>query len=188
MNVAVDGHVERQIHPAEAAVVRRIFELAAAGMGTRRIAHTLNDEGAVAPLPRRGGRPRAWCPSTIHAVLTRPLYRGEVVWNQSQKRNTWGVRQRRRRAAAEWVHREAPTLRIIPEALWQAVAGRRVDARQAYVRTTGGRLWGRPASGVESRYLLTGLTTCGLCGGSLVVQSRTSGDHRKFLYRCQHAY
>jgi DNA invertase Pin-like site-specific DNA recombinase len=25
-------------------------------------------------------RPRAWCPSTIHAILTRSLYRGEVVW------------------------------------------------------------------------------------------------------------
>ena len=187
-NVAVNGHVEREIAPAEAAVVRRIFELAATGMGDRRIAYVLNAEGALAPPPRRTGRPRAWCPSTIRAILTRRLYRGEVVWNQSQKRNTWGVRQRRDRAAAEWVRLEAPNLRIIPEALWQAVSDRRANARQAYVRTTGGKLYGRPPSTVESRYLLTGLTTCGLCGGSLVVHSRTSGDHRKFLYRCQHAY
>ena len=54
-NVAVDGHVERRIDEAEAVVVRRIFELAAAGMGTRRIAHTLNAEGALSPPPRRGG-------------------------------------------------------------------------------------------------------------------------------------
>jgi site-specific DNA recombinase len=79
-NVVIDGHVERQIDLTEAAVVRRIFDLAAAGMGTRRIAHTLNAEGALAPAPRRTGRPRAWCPSTIHAILTRSLYRGEVVW------------------------------------------------------------------------------------------------------------
>jgi site-specific DNA recombinase len=187
-NVRANGHVERAIAPPEAAVVRRIFELTADGASARRIALTLNAEGALAPPPRRPGRPRAWSPSTVRAILTRPLYRGEVIWSRSQKRNTWGVRQRRRRAAAEWVRRENPALRIIDENLWQAVAARSAETRRAYVRTTGGRLHGRPPSGVESRYLLTGLATCGLCGGSLVVMSRTSGDQRKFLYRCQHAY
>jgi hypothetical protein len=57
VNVAVDGHVARQVDPAEAAVVRRIFEMAAAGLGTRRIAHALNTEGALAPSPRRASRP-----------------------------------------------------------------------------------------------------------------------------------
>ena len=46
---------------------------------------------------------------------------------------------------------------------------------------------GRPASGIESKYLLTGLTTCSFCGGSLVVQSRISGDDRKFLYHCSYS-
>jgi site-specific DNA recombinase len=187
-NVAVNGHVEREIKPTEAAVVRRIFELAADGLGARRIAYTLNAEGAVAPPPRRNGRPRAWAPSSIRAVLTRPLYRGEVLWNQSRKRNAWGIRQPRRRAAAEWIRYEVSALRIIPEPLWQAVARQRAATRAAYVRTTGGRLWGRPATGIESKYLLTGMTTCALCGGSLVVMSRTSGNARQFLYRCQHAY
>ena len=55
VNVRVNGHVERQIAPTEAAVVRRIFELAASGASARRIALTLNAEGAVAPPPRRTG-------------------------------------------------------------------------------------------------------------------------------------
>jgi site-specific DNA recombinase len=186
-NVRVDGHVERRINEAEAAVVRHIFELTARGVSARRIAHRLNAEGAVTPTPRRG-RPRAWAPSSIRALLTRPLYRGEVVWNRSQKRNAWGLRRARRRDVAEWVRREMPALRIVDDALWQAVAKQRAATRAAYVRTTDGRLHGRPPSGVESKYLLTGLTTCGLCGGSLVVMSRTHGDHRKFLYRCQHSW
>jgi DNA invertase Pin-like site-specific DNA recombinase len=187
-NVRVNGHVERRINETEAMTVRRIFDLAAQGIGVRRISYALNAEGAPTPRPHRGGRPRAWSPSSIRAVLTRLLYRGEVVWNRSQKRNAWGVRQPRRRAVAEWVRREAPDLRLIPEPLWQTVARRRTATRRAYVRTTDGRLHGRPPSGVESKYLLTGMTTCSLCGGSLVVQSRASGDDRKFLYRCQHAY
>jgi site-specific DNA recombinase len=187
-NVRVDGHVERVIDPAEAAVVRRIFALAARGVGKRRIALTLNAEAALAPTPRRTGRPRAWSASTVDAILSRPSYRGEAVWNRSKKRDAWGGRKPQRRPAAEWVSREVPALRIIDDALWRAVEARRADTRSAYVRATGGKLHGRPATGIESKYLLTGFTLCGQCGGSLVVMSRPSGDRRRFAYRCQYAY
>lgn len=50
------SHVERRINATEAAVVRRIFELCAAGYGYRKIAITLNDERAVSPRAQRGGR------------------------------------------------------------------------------------------------------------------------------------
>jgi Recombinase len=64
-------HVERRINEAEAAVIREIFEKAAAGWGTRGIAHDLNARGIGAPMPRRAERPRGWAPSTIYAMLTR---------------------------------------------------------------------------------------------------------------------
>ena len=117
-------HVERRINEGEAAVIREIFEKAAAGSGTRRIAHDLNARGVPAPPPRRAGRPRAWAPSTIYAMLTRALYRGEVVWNRSRKRDTWGIQHQTGRAEAEWVQLEMPDLRIVPEPLWQAVRER----------------------------------------------------------------
>jgi hypothetical protein len=37
---------------------------------------------------------------------------------------------------------------------------------------------------VESKYLLTGLARCGVCGGSLVVRSRSHGGRRAFFYGC----
>ena len=43
------AHVERRINAAEAAVVRRIFELSAAGTGYTRIAKTLNAERVPSP-------------------------------------------------------------------------------------------------------------------------------------------
>ena len=52
-NVRVDGHVERRINDVEAAVIRRIFELAALGHGLRVIAHTINAERLSAPRPQR---------------------------------------------------------------------------------------------------------------------------------------
>jgi DNA invertase Pin-like site-specific DNA recombinase len=53
------SHVERRINNVEAAVVRRIFELSAAGVGQKRIAWRLNAEGLPSPLAQQG-RPRSW--------------------------------------------------------------------------------------------------------------------------------
>ncbi|CAN5882234.1 hypothetical protein BH18ACI5_BH18ACI5_17230 [soil metagenome] len=53
------SHVARRINDVEAATVRRIFELCAAGAGLTRITKTLNGERA--PVPRaQQGRPSAW--------------------------------------------------------------------------------------------------------------------------------
>jgi hypothetical protein len=135
-------HVRRVIHEPEAQVVRQIFELAAAGCGLRAIAHRLNDAGALAPRPRRIGRPRGWAPSSLRAVLHRDLYRGRIVWNQRKKRNEWGQVRVTVRETSDWVAVEAPTLRIVPEALWQAAHARLAGTRAAYLRGTGGHLWG----------------------------------------------
>jgi DNA invertase Pin-like site-specific DNA recombinase len=84
------SHVERRVNDAEAAVVRRIFELSAAGEGLTRITKTLNEEHVPAPRPQQG-RPVGWAGSSVRDVLLRPLYRGEIVWNQTRKRDTWGA-------------------------------------------------------------------------------------------------
>ena len=181
-------HVARRILEPEAAVVRRIFTLSAEGLGTRRIAHALNAEGAPAPKPRRGGRPQAWDPATIYAMLTRPLYRGEIVRNQTKKRDAWGVQAQRPRAEADWLRVPSPELRIVPEPLWLAVQRRLASMRTFYLRSTDGQLHGRAkgANGHESQYLLTGLAACGTCAGGLTVHSRAWGTGRQQTYVCGH--
>jgi site-specific DNA recombinase len=177
-------HVERGVNDAEAAVVRRIFQLAAAGVGTRRIAIMLNDEGAQAPVPRRAGRPRSWAPSTVHEILHRPLYRGLVVWGQRRKRDQWGRKKYLLRPERDWVQVDVPALRIVPEELWRAAHARLEVSRQVYLRRTGGQRHGRPASGVDSPYLLSGLATCSCCGGGMIVRSRDFHNHRRYAYTC----
>jgi site-specific DNA recombinase len=73
----VRSHVERRINEDEAAVVRRIFELATAGAGLARIARTLNAKAALAPRSQRG-RPVGWAMSSVREVLFRDLYRGDL--------------------------------------------------------------------------------------------------------------
>jgi len=64
------------------------------------------------------------------------------------------------------------------------VQARLETARQSYLRGTNGQLWGRPAEGFESKYLLTGLIRCAVCGGSVYVKSRSHGRRRAFFYGC----
>jgi hypothetical protein len=177
-------HVIRRINQAEAAIVQRIFELSAAGHGYTRIAKRLNAEGAPSPRPRRGVV-RGWAPSSVREVLGRKLYRGMIVWNRTRKRDTSGKRHQRPRPESEWVHVPAPDLRVISDELWAAATQRRKAAEEIYLRRTNGQLWGRPpVNGVAAKYLLTGLTLCEPCGGSLEVLSRSHGRQRAFVYGC----
>src|SRR5262249_44813418 len=148
------SHVERRINEVEAATVRRIFELSAAGYGVKAIAKTLNADGAPAPRPQLG-RPQSWTPSTVRDGLHRDLYRGVVTWNKTRKRNQWGQHQQRPRPAAEWLERPAPELQIVSPELWTAVHNRLTAARAIYFKATAGEAFGRPALGHPSKYLLT---------------------------------
>jgi DNA invertase Pin-like site-specific DNA recombinase len=171
------SHVERRIDPAEAAIVRRIFELCADGAGLTRIAKTLNAAGAATPRAQQG-RPCAWIASSVREVLLRPLYRGEIVWNQTRKRDSWGQSRRTDRPDEAWLRVPAPALRIVPEDLWRA-AHRRFEARQRHFG--GGRGQGRD---LGSRFLLSGFARCGVCGGGLSALSRPHGGRRVHFYGC----
>ncbi len=178
------SHVERVVEPAEAAVIRTIFELCAAGWGVKRIAKVLNAEGRPAPTPRRQGRPRSWAPSTVHEILNRPLYRGEIVWNQRRKRDNWGTKRYTQRPEKDWVRVPAEDLRIVSDELWAAAHARLKASRASYLRGTRDQRWGRPASGITSRYLLTGMASCSSCGATMVVTSQDWKTRRKFAYAC----
>jgi site-specific DNA recombinase len=117
-------------------------------------------------------------------MLHREIYRGVVVWNRSKKRDQWGRKVYAERPTGDWMRYEQPELRIIEEGLWNAVQERLDGAKQTYLRTNRGQLWGRPASGVESKYLLTSMLACGLCGGSLVVMSRPTKHRANYVYVC----
>src|SRR5262245_14370599 len=122
-NLRVDGHVERRINESEAAVIRRIFALCAEGMGYSRIVKLLNADRAIAPTPQRG-QPSGWSPSNVRAVLHRPLYRGEVIYNQTRRRNPDGTGTYATRPQSEWLRVDRPELRIVSAEAWAAAHAR----------------------------------------------------------------
>ena len=186
-NVEVQGpdgkrsHVTRRINEAEAVIVRRIFELCASGTGYTRIAKLLNAEGAPSPRPQQG-RPAGWAPTSIHEVLKRPLYRGEIRWNQTRKRDRWGRTDASARPEADWISIPAPELRIISDALWTAATARLTGIRAKLAATGAG--FRRAPRDADSRYLLPGFARCGVCGGGFGVVSRSHGGRRAYFYAC----
>src|SRR5262249_40160530 len=90
----------------------------------------------------------------------------------------------------EWLHREAPELRIVSDALWEAVERRRVRAATTHASLTrdGLRRSRPPGSDLRSPSLLGGLAQCAVCGGSLTSMTRPyrpAGRRRRVaIYGC----
>jgi site-specific DNA recombinase len=167
------GYVHRAIDEAEAAIVRRIFTLYAEGDGLTRIAKRLNTEAVPAPRVGTG----SWSPSALREIIRRPLYDGRIVWNRSQRIMRHGTRAQRWRPESEWLHREAPELRIVSPELWRLVAVRRERAATSCASlTASGQRRARPMGGdLHSPHLLSGLAQCAACGGSLIAVTRMHG-------------
>jgi site-specific DNA recombinase len=175
------SHVERRIRDDQAVHVRRIFQMAADGWGVDRIAKTLTAERV--PPPRATGR--GWAPSAVRAILRNEVYRGVIVYGRSERVYRSGRRGQERRDPSQWLRREVPELAIVPSELWtrvQAIFARKVAA---FTRAPNGTLIGRPVGTRHSRYLLSGISQCGVCEGTIFAYSqRHRQGMRASWYRC----
>jgi site-specific DNA recombinase len=179
-NVSEANGVRLHINTTEAAIVRRIFEMAAEGGSLKGIAKQLNTERVPSPRPRSGKQYATWCPTAIREMLRRDLYAGRIVWNRSRFVKSPGTnkRLRRDRPESEWSIAERPELRIIDEALWARVRTRLAFVAQKFGYGARKGLYHRAES---SPHLLTGFLKCGLCGANLViVTGRGKEDHHRY--------
>ena len=166
---------ERTINAAQAAIVLRIFNEYASGRSPKAIVHQLNRDRVPCP----GGA--AWGASTIHGhrrrgtgILNNELYIGRMVWNRLRyiKDPETGKRVSRLNPESEWIAKDVPELRIIPQELWD-----KVKARQRTLEATERNAddEGQPGAGFWDRrrpqYLFSGLLKCGECGGGFVKYS-----------------
>ena len=165
----------REIDPAQARVVVRIFEAFAAGESPIAIAKALNAEGIPGP---RGG---AWSDGALrgHArvgtgILRNPLYVGRLVWNRRRwlKDPSTGGRVARHNSLEAVVEEEVPDLRIIPQELWDKVQARLSAAAKPHgprdTANTPETLWQHR----RAVSLLSGKVVCGVCGGSYATNGK----------------
>lgn len=159
----------REIHPDQAPVVRRIFELYAGGTSSRRIAAMLNEQGVPGP------RGRDWTQATINGnptsrkgILNNDLYAGRLIYGRQKfvRDPDTGKRQPRPVPQSDWVIQDVPELRIVEEDLWHRVQIRRQAGHDR-----------RYGAAPRIPHPLTGILRCGVCGGRMTVANK----HR---YRC----
>jgi site-specific DNA recombinase len=157
---------DRTINGVQADVIRRIFCDYAAGKSAKRIAFELNKDGIAAP----GGGD--WGFSTINGnpkrgngILNNEMYVGRLIWNRQRflKDPDTGKRQARLNPESEWITQDVPELRILEDNLWQAVK----DRQKAIKRSHGddGESENNFRDRRRPKYLFSGLTKCGCCGG-----------------------
>ncbi|WP_246252518.1 recombinase family protein [Allomesorhizobium camelthorni] len=159
-----------EIVDEEAAIVRRIFAVYAAGVSPRNIAASLNAEAIPAPRGKR------WNASTIngsgkrgHGILRNPIYAGRNVWNRVRmmKDPSTGKRVSRVNPESEWHIAEMPDLRIVDQELFDAVQLRKAERGG----THGVHL-------PRSSRPLSGLLKCGACGGGMTTVGRDRSGPR----------
>jgi len=173
------GHTERRINKQQAAIVRKIFELSADGMGDGRIVER------VKGLPAPGEK--GWSKEAVKRILCREIYRGWVHWGKSQRhvvRSESGRKIYARSAVpkAEWVREFRPELRIVSDELWDRVRRRKAKTLKLYGNTA---TLEKGDSGVNiSTSMLGSIAKCGVCKGSLALFK----DRGKAHYRCRTRY
>ena len=164
-----------KIHPAQAAVVREIFQMYADGLSPLKIANELNRRKVPAPRATgwRGGTLHG-CPRRKTGLLNNELYIGQYVWNRSRQEKDPDTAQMARmmRDKSEWIERTVTHLRIIDDELWARVQARRQAVSHGVVAIRALHARAR-STGASPKYLLSGLLVCGACGEKFVITGPT---------------
>jgi hypothetical protein len=167
--------VRQVIVPEEAAIVKLIFRMYAEGNSYDRIAKFLNGTGILSPGYFRKGGVRFWYHSVIAAMLVNERYRGTVIFGKRQtlKNPETGATEFRDLPASTWTIQYHEELRIIPDALWEAV---RQQNSRILEKHGPRKLGGMNRTDNSRKYVFSGPLRCGgrtdkgdICGANIVV-------------------
>ena len=152
-----DGVKERptlEVDPTTAPVVKEVFESSLRGNGLKEICKALNGRG----ITNRGKR---WNKGGLHYLLTNEAYTGTAVWGRTSKGE-----------------KTQDPVRV--EGAWPALVSRELfDNVQLAMRDRAPKVQ-RPAR-VGSKFLLSGLLKCGVCGRPYSGQGAKSGQFAYYI-------
>lgn len=145
--------------------IQRIFHLYAyEGLGYKKIARTLNDEGV--PSPGKSN----WSYTTVWHILHNEAYVGTRVWNK-QDSQTPGKKYK---PEEEWIRTRNAHPAIVSQEMFDLVKRKASEKNAVYPGFRAGK----------SPYVLRGLLYCPNCGGRMVSTSSGSRkDGKKHIHR-----
>ncbi|WP_246723552.1 recombinase family protein [Rhizobium sp. ARZ01] len=149
-------------------------------MSPRDIAQLLNKEGVP------GSRGLKWRDTAIRGhvsrgtgILNNESYIGRMIWNKRNYRKNPATERRTARVndASAWVLTDVPSMRIVPDKLWQRVKERQKEIGELFDFGQSNRL----NATHRPEYLLSHLLECAECGGPYAIsgKDRYSCTNRK---------
>ena len=152
------------INDDNAQLVRSIYRwFVEEGMTIRSIAGRLQDQGILTAT-----KSTRWYPSVIRKILSNTAYRGELLYQQTERVKGEGGRRTttRQRPESEWI--KIPVPRIVSDAIWNRAQSKLHENKAISKRN------------VKREYLLRGLIFCPECGSRLAGKAR----YKNRFYRC----
>ncbi|EAQ81417.1 recombinase family protein [Blastopirellula marina] len=163
------------IDTVEAALVKSAYEMIAAGDHPTLVAGWLTKKGLRKCV---GAKNIAYSKTNVNELIRRSIYRGHDVYRHkvSEKKLRTGKSKQRHRPD-QVLTREMPNLRIVSDALWYA-ANRKIDERRRNNGVPSGDE--HPLAGIPrtTRFPLSTLFVCGICGGKMWSDGRNEGGYR----------
>jgi site-specific DNA recombinase len=179
--------------PEAAGIITRLFRTAHdSGLGSSRLARALNEDPTI---PERF---KPFYASTIHYWLGRPIYYGELLWEEHATGVVDDVRVLERNAEEDMLRVPGFCEPLIGREIWEAVQALRQQRGGAIRRArearrdndSGGKQIAAAAPGLALKYLLTGLVRCGHCRRAMVASSTheyttRQGETKRYVaYAC----
>lgn len=173
------------INEETAPIVRRIFEMSAAGMGSRSICTVLNDEGILSPAeytrfrkhdPTKDGefvRKRFWCQTYLRSSLKNEMYVGCMVQGR-QYTPSYRSKKREPVPKEDWIvvpdmHEPIVTRELFDE------AQKKMQARKKVIKP------------LDEPRLFSGLFYCEACGTAMRQHTTGNGKYTYFICGKHHA-
>jgi DNA invertase Pin-like site-specific DNA recombinase len=173
-------------------VIRELFQMyAEQGKGYRSLADTLNQQGiptARGPLWAHIYKGK-WTDTTIRAMLVNPIYAGDMVWNRRTDGRFHRISQGRAidrenvhgarlvpNDQSDWIVIRDAHPALINRRLFEQAKQRLENHPKAIEQRQNnhGRTW----TGQRSRFVLSGLLRCALCGNRYQGVTRNKGKKR----------
>ncbi|HUU16383.1 MAG TPA: recombinase family protein [Sedimentisphaerales bacterium] len=178
-------------------IIKRLFKMyAEQGKGYRSLADTLNQEGVPTPRGPEWSHiyTGLWTDSTIRSILVNPIYAGDMVWNRRtdarfhriskgqavDRESVHGVRLVPNQKE-DWIFVRDAHPPLISRRLFEQAKQRleshpkSIEQRQRISKlNTHGKTW----NGQRSRFILSGLMKCSLCGYRYQGVTRVKGKKR----------
>ena len=156
---------EMAIVPAEAAVVRTMFELYLSGWGSHSIARELEKRGHRTRLGSR------WFASTVRYCLMNPMYAGYVAYSRRPTVRTREGHSRATKPGPDFLLAEGRHEAIVSRDMWETAERERERRLTTF----------RPRR-QDRTYPLSGLLRCDYCGASMCIVGSSTWE--RTYYGC----